>query len=173
MTNSNREVFLMVRDALLAALERNAPIESVTVPRATGGVFVAGEVCQHGGLARSCHVCELEAEVRALESALTVERCTRKDAETARDKLDASCTKYVTERDLAREKLATVNARFYQVEADRYALQRMLEALTAPPAATEASAEPAPTDCRYLPRWDVTCNRGTQGCGLVHDEPKP
>ena len=32
---------------------------------------------------------------------------------------------------------------------------------------------PVSPDCRYLPRWDVTCDRGTQGCGIVHDPPPP
>jgi hypothetical protein len=28
---------------------------------------------------------------------------------------------------------------------------------------------PSPPDCRYLIRWDVTCDLGTHGCGIVHE----
>jgi hypothetical protein len=104
-----------------------------------------------------------------LENALESARCLQA-------RLDALAVREPTEEDLSAVGKSWVAA---AAEVDwrpgifRACRDRLLSDAPAPPAATEASAAPNPTDCRYLPRWDVTCNRGTQGCGLVHDEPKP
>ena len=59
------------------------------------------------------------------------------------------------------------------IKGELYPCKPDIFAATYDPAATEASAAPTVYDCRVETRWNSICNRGTQGCGLSHEEKQP